>query len=103
MFSNELSIDIEVHNLRFVREYIGKNHEFVEYDSDMHQIEYMFACKILGDWDIKIGHEPDVGQIGYEWLPLTKLYRYRIYPSKLKEVITENGKLIGDVYLGDVN
>ena len=98
----ELSIKIDVGRLRFIREYIGKNHEFMEYDFGMHQVEFMFICDIVGDGNIKMGYEPDSGQIGYEWLPLMRLGEYRIYPSKLRDVISEDG-FIGGIYLGDVN
>ncbi|WP_041605858.1 NUDIX domain-containing protein [Halothermothrix orenii] len=99
----EISADIIIGDLVFVREYIGKNHEFAEWDSDVHQIEYMFECKLKSDTDIKTGSTPDIYQIGVKWLDLNNLGGYRIYPSILKDIIKCDGTLSGRVYLGDVN
>ncbi|MED1673700.1 hypothetical protein [Pallidibacillus thermolactis] len=38
----EINVDVEIKNLLFIREYIGENHELYEFDSGVHQIEYMF-------------------------------------------------------------
>ena len=40
----EIGTVVEVGPLTFVRDYIGKNHEFAAHDADVHQIEYMFAA-----------------------------------------------------------
>jgi len=99
----EINAEIIVHNLRFIREYIGRNHEFAEYDKDVHQIEYMFVCELEDKEDIKIGSTPDSYQIGIEWLPSETLSEYRLYPKILKELILKDGSLVGPIYLGDVN
>ena len=66
-------------DLLFIREYIGRNHEFSEYDRDVHQIEYMFLCGLPENGRLTIGKAPDEGQIGIAWLELTGLMRYRLY------------------------
>jgi ADP-ribose pyrophosphatase YjhB (NUDIX family) len=38
----ELGVHVDVGDLLFIREYIGKNHEFAEKDGDAHQIEFYF-------------------------------------------------------------
>lgn len=99
----EISANIEIGDILFIRDYIGKNHEFSEWDSDMHQIEYMFECSITDESCLGNGAVPDNAQIGVEWLDIGKLKDYRIYPSSLKGVLGEKGKKVNIIYLGDVN
>ncbi|HYE80950.1 MAG TPA: NUDIX domain-containing protein [Clostridia bacterium] len=99
----EISADVSVGDIRFIREYIGKNHEFAEWDSEIHQIEYMFECKLLPGAKLKNGAVPDTMQIGVEWLDLERLGDYRIYPNALKDVINEDGTFKSRIYLGDAN
>jgi len=99
----ELSIDVAVHDLCFVRKYIGKNHEFSEFDADVHQVEFMFFCTLRQGLEIKHGAKPDEGQVGFEWLHLDRLEDYRLYPKALRSLIRGSGQGGGPVYLGDVN
>ena len=100
----EISAEIAIGDLLFVREYIGKNHEFAEWDSDIHQIEFIFSCALKSPiGDLKTGNVPDVWQIGIEWIELSRLNEYRIYPSVLKSAVTPEGIFFDKVYLGDVN
>jgi 8-oxo-dGTP diphosphatase len=101
----EINADVEIGNLIFIREYIGKNHEHFKFDSEVHQTEYMFLCKIKeGSEDIGNGIVPDDGQIGVEWLPLSELFNYRLYPQTMRAYIIDYiaGK-DSPVYLGDIN
>ncbi|MFH1619127.1 MAG: NUDIX domain-containing protein [bacterium] len=99
----EVSADVEVGPLKFVREYIGRNHEFAGCDRDMHQVEFMFMCLIRGDGGIKNGPVPDGPQTGVEWVEFDRLETVRIYPSILKRLIPEAGGDRQPAYLGDVN
>ena len=99
----ELSMDVAVHDLRFVRDYIGKNHEFATFDADVHQVEFMFLCSIEQGSEVKPGVKPDEGQVGFEWLPLDRLEDYRLYPKVLRSLIRGSGQDSGPVYLGDIN
>lgn len=36
----EIGLNIDIKELLHIREYIGKNHEYAEFDFDVHQIEY---------------------------------------------------------------
>ncbi|MCX7903169.1 MAG: NUDIX domain-containing protein [Caloramator sp.] len=99
----EIGAEVEVGDLKFVRDYIGKNHEFKEWDSDIHQIEYMFICTLKGEINYEGAKEKDAYQIGIEWVDLKDLKAVRIYPKKLSEVIKEDGSFADVVYLGDVN
>lgn len=98
----EINADIEIKDIIFIRDYIGKNHEFYEEDSDFHQTEFMFECGIL---DIKEGYGSNLDdmQIGIEWIDLNRLNDIRIYPSILKKVIKKDGTFKSVIYLGDTN
>lgn len=101
----EINAEIEIGNLIFLREYIGKNHEHFEFDSEVHQTEYMFLCKIKeGSCKIGNGSIPDEGQIGVEWLPLSEILSFRLYPQTMRKYIIDymSGKE-RPVYLGDIN
>lgn len=99
----EISAEVEVEDIIFIREYIGKNHEFSKWDYELHQVEYMFKCVIISEKNIETGTVPDDMQIGVEWLELDKLREYRLYPSALKDLISEKGEFGEVVYLGDTN
>lgn len=99
----EISAEIEVGDIRFIREYIGKNHEFYDADFELHQIEYIFICYLKENSKVKNGSIPDNRQVGIEWIKLNKLKEYRIYPGILKELIKNDGSITGEIYLGDVN
>ena len=99
----EIACDVEIGDLRFVRDYIGKRHEFAKLDGDTHQIEYMFTCVLKKDSVPGNGSNPDSAQTGVEWLPLSELKSVRIYPSALKQAIREDGTFADTVYLGAVN
>lgn len=99
----EISSEVLIKDIVFVRDYIGRNHEYAEWDGEMHQIEYMFECELISKNEPASGHIPDNAQIGVEWVDLRKFSEIRIYPSILKRVIHEDGSLEKIVYLGDVN
>ncbi|WP_053367856.1 NUDIX domain-containing protein [Bacillus sp. FJAT-27245] len=99
----ELGVEVEIGELLFVREYIGKNHELAAYHSHAHQTEFMFMCHVNQDTPF-YGNSPDKGQIGTEWLPIKELLEYKLYPRALRNHLTsyfETGK--APVYIGDIN
>ena len=100
----EAGADVEVGELMFVRDYIGKNHEFANQGTSatFHQVELMFACTMSDPTQIRVGLVPDTCQVSVEWLALEKLDRYRLYPLALRPLIA-NHKPGMTVYLGDVN
>jgi len=101
----EMNATIEVGHLLYIREYIGKNHEHADFDSNVHQTEYMFLCKLKeGSKVLGNGIVPDDGQIGVEWLPLEELMNFRLYPMTMRSYIIDY--FAGQehpVYLGDIN
>ncbi|MCK4235265.1 NUDIX domain-containing protein [candidate division WOR-3 bacterium] len=99
----EINCNVKVEDLIFVREYIGRNHEFAEYDKDTHQIEYIFLCKLSSNCTPKIGKVPDNNQVDIEWLELKKLTNYRLYPQEMRKTFSEFHKWKHKIYYGDIN
>jgi len=97
------SAEVVLGKLKFIWEYIGRNHEFREFDFDIHQIEYMFLCTLKPGSKLCNGTVPDCNQVGVEWLDLQRLGEYLIYPKVLASVMSADGKLSSRIYLGDVN
>jgi ADP-ribose pyrophosphatase YjhB (NUDIX family) len=97
----EIGVEVEVHELLFIREYIAQHHEFANFEDDVHQVEFMFRCSLLNGAEPGLGREPDTQQIGVAWLPLTQLYDYRLYPLALRD-FTEHfvGRDGAPAYLG---
>lgn len=96
----ETGYHVELGPLIFIRDYIGKNHQFAVEDKDIHQVELMFSCKLL-DGSIKNAQMNDTYQIGVKWIPLKALKDINIYPDALKEFIHSDGTFDEKVYLGD--
>ena len=99
----EAGVQVRVGRLRFIREYIGMNHEYKATDSDAHQIDFMFECSLLDGADPVLGTLPDTRQEGVAWIPLNQLSAVRIYPKILAHLLMETRAVQGPVYLGDVN
>ncbi len=102
----ELSCAVIVGDLLGIREYIGAHQEFAATDSDIHQVEVMFACELAPGCEPHIGDcaddEGDWAQTGVMWVPLGELSQHRIYPAALREwlpTLPEPKRR----YLGDVN
>lgn len=98
----ETGYHVELDQLVFIRDYIGKNHQFAVEDKDIHQVELMFSCRLLAG-QLKNAKMTDTYQIGVQWMPLQALKNINIYPSVLKEVISNDGVFDEKVYLGDTN
>lgn len=99
----EASVEIEVGDILFIRDYISRNHEFAEEENDAHQVEFIFHCTIAPDAQPGMGSVTDIWQTGVEWLPLKRLYEFDLYPSQLKEVLAQGIPDRHNIYLGDVN
>jgi len=96
----ELGCEIRMGSLRFVRDYIAKNHEFAVIDPDTHQVELMFQCYLESEPSHAV--QPDSMQEGFEWLEVTGLRGSRLYPRILEHVLG-SAEANGVLYLGDVN
>ncbi len=99
----EISAEVDIGELKFIREYIGKNHEFKEWDSEIHQVEFIFVCTIKPGSKIGNGIVPDSMQTGVEWLEISNLGACRLYPKTLSTLVSSDGGFSGKIYLGDTN
>lgn len=99
----ETGLVVEVGDLLYLRDYIGRNHTMSDVHPDVHQVEPMFLCDIINDDNAGKGISPDSRQTGVVWLEINKLDAYRIYPEALKRLIPNIGKEKQSIYLGDVN
>ncbi|MGM9988724.1 MAG: NUDIX domain-containing protein [Bacillaceae bacterium] len=99
----EIGQSIEIGELLFIREYIGKNHEFAAFDAHVHQVEYYFSCNLKKDGATE-PLQPDKDQVGIEWVPIQELMAYRLYPKGLRKYIMQhvNGENT-PIYLGAIN
>jgi 8-oxo-dGTP diphosphatase len=110
----EIGLQVEIGELKFIREYIGKNHEYAATDSAIHQVEFYLKCQlkkgekeqepITNLIDRAIPTNPDESQVGVEWVPIRQLMDYRLYPKEIRGHIIEffQGNQTR-VYLGDIN
>ena len=89
--------------MRFIREYIGDNHEFAAEDTGFHQVEFLFSCEPMNPSEIGAGQAPDEGQLNVAWLDIGRLEEYRLYPMAIRGMIKDQDRSSWPVYLGDVN
>ena len=101
----EVNVDVEVKELVFVREYIGKNHGFAPH-KDTHQIDFCFHCTIR-DGEPAIGHIPDTDQVGVSWIALNELETANFWPRTMRQLLAtalgSEDTPSSPVYLGDIN
>ncbi|MFK0525448.1 NUDIX domain-containing protein [Paenibacillus illinoisensis] len=98
----EIGQAVTVGELLHIREYIGKNHEFAEWDADIHQVEFYFECS-LKDINATVfeGTNPDDHQVAVEWIALEDLPSVRLYPKTIGELLLKQEP--SRIYLGDMN
>ncbi|MGZ0654229.1 NUDIX domain-containing protein [Coraliomargarita sp. W4R53] len=99
----EIGTDVEIGDLLYVREYIGKNHEFRNTHRSFHQVENVFRCSLPDPDGIGPGTEHDKKQVGVEWIPLEDLPNRRFLPEVIKPFFKNGGFEPNTNYLGDVN
>jgi 8-oxo-dGTP pyrophosphatase MutT (NUDIX family) len=109
-FWEEVGLPVTVGDLLYVREYIGKNHEYAGTDAHIHVTDHIFQGYLVDESEAAVagatprGRDPD--QVGVAWVPVAELERYRFYPRALIEriqAIARDGQSPGPVYVGDVN
>ena len=99
----EIGVHVRIGELRLVREYIGRNHEFAQQDGETHQIELMFECQIDASSTPTNGKTPDAHQTGVAWVPLSELQNCRLYPKILCQILKNGLSGLTTRYLDDVN
>lgn len=98
----EIGQAVNVGELLHIREYIGKNHEFAEWDADIHQVEFYFACSLIDpEATVFEGSNPDDHQVAVEWIALDELSQIRLYPKTIGELLLKSDS--SSIYLGDLN
>lgn len=92
-----------VENLIFVRDYIGKNHEFRATSGDVHQIDHFFSCRLLASLGNPV--KPDKDQVALVWVDIHQLQNLEFYPKGLVKPLQEwtAGEKGSPRYLGDIN
>jgi lysophospholipase L1-like esterase/ADP-ribose pyrophosphatase YjhB (NUDIX family) len=98
----ETGFNIKVGNIRFIREFIGKNHILLAgVPNDFHSVEITFACEIDEEQtnSTYIFKSPDPHQVGWEWIDLDRLREARFYPRKMVEFIRSGNS--DPIYIGD--
>ena len=95
----EIGCAVQVGDLLWVREYIGRNHEFAAVAADVHQVEFYFACQLAEGVQPGNGPMMDHGQVGVEWVALAEIGSKPIYPLSLRAEFIKPSR----VYLGDAN
>lgn len=102
--AEELGISVRAGKMLYLREYIGRNHEFSKRHRAFHQVEVVFECEIESEENIGHGSEEDKRQVGFTWIPLSELRETRLFPSVFKTFLRDDGTLdIPPGYLGDIN
>ena len=105
--TGEIGVAVHVGQILFVRDYIAENHEFAAFESDVHQVEIMFECRLADGERPGTGSAPDGQQTGVEWLDLDHFDTTRFYPAALKRSLSSlasgTDPHSGATYFGDVN
>ena len=99
----EIGTKVIVGELAYLREYIGKNHEFRDTHGNFHQVESVFRCELSDPQAVGKGTNLDKKQIGIEWIPLVEMPNRRFLPEAVKFAFNENGFQATTHYLGDIN
>lgn len=97
----ETCAEVSIGPLLFVREYIGRNHEFAEYDKGLHQVEFLFLCSLAAEAEVRQPKKCDPRQAAVEWVELDRLHEYPFYPRVLVPVLKTRDFHGPPVYLGD--
>jgi 8-oxo-dGTP diphosphatase len=95
----EIGALVEIGSLRFVQEYVGRNHVFKQAHGGMHFVNLYFECRLL-EPPLTRPLTPDQGQEALEWLELERISEAAFFPralaGRLRLPLTG-----GIAYLGD--
>lgn len=99
----ECGVKVEVGELLYVREYIGKNHGFSDRHAAFHQLEHVFRCRVRDPHAVCPGGNCDNHQVDVNWLALGAIKAIRFYPEIIKPFFSGDGIKVPSIYLGDCN
>lgn len=99
----ELGAQVRVKDILMVRDYISDNHAHQQPPTGFHQIDIIFECDLLSEVDLEQATEQDPNQVGTEWIPLSGLQKYPLYPRQIRATIQDicAGRQI-PIYQGDI-
>jgi 8-oxo-dGTP diphosphatase len=90
--AEELGVEVVVHDLLYVREFL---------EDRPHRVEFIFRCTLAAEPD-GTATRPDVGQLGIAWLPLAQLPYTAFYPLGLRALLAGTNVNASSVYLGNL-
>lgn len=99
----EIGVKIKIGEFLFVREYIGRNHDFSYRHAKFHQVESVFRCYIDDLNAVRVGDHQDMRQTGVAWLEIKTLATQRFFPKVIANYIKDGEIVVPQHYLGDVN
>jgi len=99
----EIGCEIRIGNLLYVREYLGKNHQFAHKHRGFHQVEVVFQAALDNPEAVCPGLECDKKQIGVCWLDLAKIQEAHFYPGVIRRFFKDGSFNPDNIYLGDCN
>lgn len=97
----EIGTAIEVGDLMFIREYIADHHEPHEGTAGLHQIDFVFQCRVPETYVASNGHAPDSTQQAVRWMTIGELRSVRFFPQALLVALEAGDD--AKKYLGNVN
>lgn len=99
----EIGAEVDVGQLLYMREYVGKNHGFAQRHAHFHQVEAVFRCTLKNEPGDNNGTARDNRQVGLAWVPLADISRFRFFPNVLKDFVRGDDIVVPQTYLGDIN
>ncbi len=99
-FNEEVGERIDIRELRFVREYIGVNHEYAKRDTDLHFVDHIYICHFRSG-------SPDAAKLqelnkkGFGWVNMSMMDKIQFIPKDMLILLHPDGSVSGDFYLGD--
>jgi 8-oxo-dGTP pyrophosphatase MutT (NUDIX family) len=96
----EMGLEVVVGPMRFVREIIADRHPETALQSGFHQVEVVFDCALSDGAEPVPGSNCDPNQIGWEWVPVSRLGDILFFPESLGAEVA--GPAIVGTYLGEI-
>ncbi len=96
----EIGADVEVEDLKFIREYITDNHEGSR-TKGVHLIDFIFRCSVDEGYNASEAPEGDPIQVGVKWMGISELKSLRFYPKPLLDYLGSDSRT-PPIYLGDI-
>ncbi|MCB0637584.1 MAG: NUDIX domain-containing protein [Lewinella sp.] len=99
----EISAAVEVHELLFVRDFIGQRNGNLARLRRMHQLDLFFRCSLQPGETPQLGMGADHNQVDVAWVPIGELRPGNFFPYPLVPWLTRLDDPARPVYLGAVD